>query len=273
MRRQELLVLAWVCCLVTTAALGFNPLAHLEIAQRAFSKVPDPLNRDYGAIASDLAHLAVFVAQPSRWPDGSEDTHYTFSDLRPYSWSRTERSFALGWLAHNEYWGADFVGHREFNGEPGYVTQRAWLLANAVGIDENLAHLAIETAVDVLLKRDHPDLVQRLLQADLYRSPEDHSLLTRILVWRNRQTDWWTLTSTELEFRCLVGWYAVALSQPEPQDLQALADLAVRLGELWLGTTADPTEIIGILQAAMELCEDYESALDAAVDSIGAIVP
>ncbi|GAB4239626.1 MAG: hypothetical protein Kow00109_14490 [Acidobacteriota bacterium] len=271
MRSCKFLFLNCLGFLFMGTALGFNPLAHMEIARRAFPDVSDALNRDYGAVAPDVA---LYVADLSRWPSAFEDTHYTFIDLRGYALSAAQRSFALGWLSHNEAWGADHVAHIEWNGQDGYVVDKAAILPGQENLSDELAHYAVEAAVDLLLKRSDRALGRRLLEATLYRSWQDRSLLTWILVWRNRRTDWWTLNSTELEFRYLLFLYAAALSQPEPRDLEALSLLAAQLGETWFGTTADPSEIAGILQAAMGLCaNDYETALEAAVTSIRNNVP
>jgi hypothetical protein len=266
MKAFKSLCLVWVGGFLVATGFGFGSLAHLEIAGRAFPGEPDVLNRDYGAVAPDLA---LYVADPARWPSAFEDTHYRFIDLRRYAVSASQRSFALGWMSHNEVWGADYVAHTAFDQGPGYVTQKASLLAFQAGIDEEIAHYAVETAVDLLLKRSRPLLAQRLLEAGLYRSWQDRTLLSWVLVWRHRQTDWGTLTSTELGFRYLVVGYALALTQPESQDIQALSALAVQLGDTWFGAPVDQGQVMEILEAAMDLCEeDYELALDAAVQSV-----
>jgi hypothetical protein len=168
-------------------AHAFNSATHLYIAQRVF-QVQD-IDLYYGSIAPDLA----LYADPGKWPTSFEDTHYNYIDLRSYALGFTQKAFALGWLTHNEAWGADYYAHRvnplgnntcvTQGYYQGYVIEKACLLAGRTGIDPEFAHYAVETAIDLLLRsNDDPQLGKKLLNANLFRSWVDRNLLAKVLV-------------------------------------------------------------------------------------------
>ncbi|MGQ9571347.1 MAG: hypothetical protein ACUVUQ_11035 [Thermodesulfovibrionales bacterium] len=112
-------------------AHAFNPAAHLYIAEKVFQN--QNINLQYGSIAPDM----VLYADPEKWPTAFLDSHYEYIDLRPYIWSLTQKAFALGWLIHNEAWGADYYAHIEYppGSGTGYVIEKANILSEEVGLD------------------------------------------------------------------------------------------------------------------------------------------
>jgi len=196
-----------------TFVQDFNSATHIYIAERVFPNWFNKIDLFYGSIAPDLA---LYVANPEKWPTAFGDTHYNYIDLRRYAWSSAQRAFAVGWLTHNEIWGADFYAHGLFPDYNGYVNQKAKELKKIakekleIDLDTEFAHFAIEVAIDLLLKwNDDSKLGEKLLEANLLRSWEDRNLLVRVLVWKERRTDWITLALRELTFRNLVGRYAL----------------------------------------------------------------
>ncbi|MEM3004492.1 MAG: hypothetical protein QXK96_04265, partial [Candidatus Bathyarchaeia archaeon] len=142
--------------MIATNAGAFNSGAHLYIAEKVFNS--QNIDLYYGSVAPDIA----LYADQKQWPLSFENTHYNFIDLRSYAWGMTQKAFANGWLSHNEAWGADYYAHIEnplSNNScatsgmyQGYVAEKACILAKQTGIDEELAHYAVETAVDLLLR-------------------------------------------------------------------------------------------------------------------------
>ena len=253
--------------MVMTLILGptfvhsFNSATHIYIADQVFPNCIDKINLYYGSIAPDFA---LYVPE-GEWLTAFNDTHYNFIDLGSFAWSRTQKAFAKGWLTHNEEWGADYYAHRvnplddnecvSDGYYQGYVIEKACLLSTQLsnGIDAEFAHFVIEVAIDLLLKNDDPKLGEKLLGACLLRSWEDRNLLTNVLVWRGRVTDWGTLVSAELTFRNLVGRYAMAFALPSPHDKYALANLGVELAEEMYGMTVTEEQLLFILEIALSL--------------------
>ena len=135
----------------------------------------------------------------------------------------------------------------------------------------DFAHFAIEAAIDLLLKDHDPLLGTKLLEANLLRSPLDRELLTKVLVLKNRETDWVTLISAELTFRNAVNQYAMALALPKPLDKAALIRLGVQLAQQEFGVTVKPEELTEVLNAAIARCkvtDYYHSAIAPAIQNI-----
>jgi hypothetical protein len=185
--------------------------------------------------------------------------------------SPAQEAFAQGWLTHNEEWGADHYAHVD----PGYLVIKAEMLIKvaenhlAIYLHREFGQFAVEVAVDILLKNDDPKLGEKLVEANLFRSQEDRKLLIDVLVDKERKADWVTLASKELTFRNLVGRYATALALPTPQDKEALAQLGVQLAQEMYGITDFTKEqLLGLLNAAIDLCADYRGVIDLAIAGI-----
>jgi len=248
---------------------AFNPATHIFIAEKAFPGSTERLDLDYGSIAPDLA---LSVPDTASWETPFQDTHYNYIDLRPYARGSIQKAFARGWLTHNEAWGADHSAHKGYCGKTslGYVIEKSQeLMLWNPDLTADFAHYAIEVAIDLLVKGDDPGIGEKLLKADLFRSPQDRRLLARVLVWKERRTDWITLALVELSFRNLVGRYAMALALPSPMDKKAIVELGVELAREKYGIEVSPEELGEILEKAMALCRgDYREVIDCTVERI-----
>jgi hypothetical protein len=145
-------------------------------------------------------------------------------------------------------------------------------------LTSDFAHFAIETAIDLLLKRDNhdPKIGAKLFQANLLRSPLDRELLVKVLVFQNPETDWLTLITTEYTFRNLVNKYAFALSLPKPFDKEALINLGVQLAEQYFGIPVTAAQLRIVLDAAIAQCaatDYYHAAILPAIQNIPAHMP
>jgi hypothetical protein len=253
---------------------AFNSGTHLYIAEQVLQKCTQKIDLYYGSIAPDLS---LYVAKPTSWRTSFEDTHYKYIDLRSYALGKNQKAFALGWLTHNEEWGADFYSHIKCpsgNGE-GYVIQKAEALVNcllyySLDLDPEFAHYVIEVAIDLLIKNnDDHKLGEKLLLANLFRSWEDRNLLVKVLVLKEKKTDWLTLATAELTFRNLVNQYAMALVLHSPYDKKALAELGVQLALEMYGIKVTKEEVLYILEAAISLCEgDYKEVIEYTIGQI-----
>jgi hypothetical protein len=256
-----------IVSLKSTPVHAFNPATHIFIAERVFPESSHKIELYYGSIAPDLA----LYAPERKWLTAFHDTHKDFIDFSPAALSPAQEAFAQGWLTHNEGWGADHYAHID----PGYLIIKAETLIKVaenhlrIDLHPEFAQFAVEVAVDVLLKNDDAKLGEKLVEANLFRSQEDRKLLIDVLVDKERKTDWVTLASKELTFRNLVGRYATALALPTPQDKEALAQLGVQLAQEMYGITDFTKEqLLGLLNAAIDLCGDYRGIIDLAIAGI-----
>lgn len=265
-------VLLLVIAAILSPSLGqaFNSATHIYIAERVFPFALDKINLYYGSIAPDLS---MYVNQPQNWPDAFMETHYSIT--LPYAWwNPTQRAFAKGWQTHNEKWGADFYAHGTYPNYYGYVITQAITLATIPGFEMYLytppyfemAHFAIEVAIDLLLLEDHdPSLGLKLFLAAKYRSSQDLNLMAKAFVWDN-EPNLPTLSGAESTFRDLVINYATALMLPAPFRMTALGDLGYEISQ----GTIPPTKVQEILGVAMDLCQDtnYYKIIESAIKGI-----
>ncbi len=224
---------------------AFNSATHIYIAEHVFPECSLKTDLYYGSIAPDLALYA-----SEKWDTSFADTHYNFIDLRPSPWSPVQKAFAKGWLTHNEDWAADHYAHFF------YVNYKAAQLTYIYPEFEDypeFAHYIIEVAIDLLLKKQDPRLGEKLLKATLFRSWEDSLLMTKVLVWDKKVTQWITLVSAELTFRNLVARYAWALALSNSEYMYPLADLGVQLAREMYGIQITQEYARGLLSTAIDL--------------------
>ena len=263
-----LLIIGLVFCPLPGQA--YNSAAHIYIADHVFPFAFDKVNLFYGAIAPDIS---LYVEHPENWPDYFDDTHYDYIKL-PFSWWKAgQYAFAKGWQTHNEIWGADHYAHGTAPVYNGYVIGKAVYLAGLIPPLNNppyyeLAHFAVETAIDLLLiENDDPYLGEKLLGAALLRSQADIDLLIKTFVGSGA-TDSHALIAAEGFFRELVINYGTALSLPQPLRMWALGELGVQVAGQ-MGVVITSAEVQEILQAAGDICQDdYKGPIETAIQKI-----
>jgi hypothetical protein len=270
---------------------AYNPLAHIYIAENACPSCCPKIDYYYGSIAPDIA---LYVANPAKWPTSFNDTHEDEDtiDLSSFASGSSQMAFAMGWLTHGQNIdtpGADYFAHIAYSHNPpsyptpeGYVIEKAKQLqaAYSADLDLNFAHYVIETTIDLLLKRNNDSaLPGKLFFANLFRSWQDRNLLMKVFVWNwaDRKTDWLALATAELTFRQLVNRYATALMLQAPNDASALAQLGTQLASEMYGLNIQPDFLLNtILPAAIDLCKednghpDYLDVINEAITAVSA---
>jgi hypothetical protein len=244
---------------------AFNSAAHIYIADHVFPFAFDKINMFHGAIAPDLS---MYIDDPKNWPDYFDDTHYDYIKL-PFAWWKPgQYAFAKGWQTHNELWGADHYAHGTYPVYNGYVVTRADYLASQISLNDELAHFAIETAIDLLLvENKDPYLGEKLLGAALLRLQADVDLLAKTFVGGGA-TDLQTLISAESFFRELVENYGTALSLPQPFRMWALGELGVQIAAQ-MAVNITSAQVQAILEFAVNICQgDYLVPIETAIQKI-----
>jgi hypothetical protein len=270
MRVMALVVLAVVSA--GLPALAWGPGAHavigMGVAQERGLVVPNSyllLQAVYGTSGPDFAWGAT---EPLQSALGAA-THDWPGYQKPWdlAGSAAQRAFAWGWLTHNQAWGADHYAHLESPlapGAPGYVEDRAQVLAAAQGVALGTAHDFVEVAVDLLLDQAHPEqhLGGLLSKAAASRDTQIPGLLVRSYA-EVPGASWLAIRSLESGFRAGMIIYGQALALPTGADDAAfVTGLATRYG-LSLIKAGE------CLAAAKALCQepaaDYEAALAATI--------
>jgi hypothetical protein len=176
--------------LAATPAAAWGPGVHAYVADHVGRMWPS-LNRTemYGATLPDACYFAYSLgpelqdacaAATHEGYDGDEDLG-RWIDMWEAADSWTTRALGLGYVSHNETWGADRTAH---DPDWGYVVVRARLMAEALGdpgygplsslafpYREAIAHTVIEVATDLQVKRIDPLIGSKLFFAALMRAP------------------------------------------------------------------------------------------------------
>jgi hypothetical protein len=264
-------------------AMAWGPGGHSVIAAGAAVErgIAFPSNHlllqvIYGATAPDLAWGA---GEPLSSALGAA-THDSPGCFEPWRLARpsskAERFFAGAWVSHNQEWGADHYAHMEYplpsatsEPRPGYVVDRAGLLAASEGVPEEIAHYYIETAVDPLVDQQVPELSlgSMLARASYQRDSRLPSLLAKS--YRDVPgASGIVVRLLEAEFRASLAAYGETLALPTgPDDAAFAAGMA-----LLYGMTLQ--ESASCLAAAKALCQDpeahYADAIYATIDLVAA---
>ena len=267
---------AVISCFVSTG-WAVNSGAHIYVTEQVYGSADVDLL--YGSIAPDLS---LYVPVPEEWVAGFEDTHYNYIDLWPQGWTTPWKRFAMGWMLHNEEWGADWYSHISYPKGPfgnGYVVDKASILSGVIltlnpGLEPDLAmeiaHNAIEFAIDLLIQENlDPALGDKLNTVVLSRSDEDIRRLFNILVAKNKATDQVTLYQSETFFRYLVFEYSQALKNSSIGNMGPLAEAGSDLAFVLYGIDIPPDQVQGLLLGAVDLCAgDFQEFLDDTIDGI-----
>jgi hypothetical protein len=212
----------------------------------------------YGATAPDLFNLKF----DSRYYDYMVDqTHRHETTVRTKARKMGLDTFAFGFVSHNERWGADDIAHRKGRTtKEGYVITKSRGLAVKLksplqGILENagvpsasfiaviiaseLAHPLIETAVDLLIKRNEDPFIG----LELFHSAQDRSpLIPDLLVSayakrlsRHQKLSYdeasQIIRDAEAEYQQMMSLYGEVFAQEESEAIQDLADQGATLIE------------------------------------------
>ncbi|MDI6448232.1 hypothetical protein [Anaerobaca lacustris] len=301
MARYALLVGVAVVFLpiVSGPLYGWGSATHAYIAREAAGKPGAvDLHVMYGAVLPDAFNIMFGDPyQSSLWTL----THYEFMQLVDEAQSEQDKALAFGFASHNEAWGADRTAHIRAMHHPdsGYVIRkqndlaailepqvRLFLLFSGVPnpsavTEESLpvvAHTAIETAVDLLIRRNEdPDIGRRLLLAARARGWSAPVLLCKAYAADLAATAGTSeavaaslIVAAESEFRHQIALYGAALMQADPID--ALAEQGAELARLLLtarhGAMVDvPVSLMKeILETAIDVVEsDYAAELAATI--------
>jgi len=275
MRKTALLLLLGLLGLVvaTQPALAWGTATHAYVAKALASDfVSGPTwlrpylecQFAYGAMAPDLAWVApaslqASLGQATHQAPGYDDVF----DLGQPSQPATI-AFALGWLTHNEVWGADFWAH---NPADGYVVTKAAILAGATGVPDGLAHDTIEIAVDLLLDHQHdPGIGGYVSQAAALRDLRIPALLAKSYPGFDAAA----LTNAERTFKASTVAYGALLALRSPSDDNAaVLGLAVRAKSSY-GLSLSLAQSKALLTAATNLVRyDYWPALQNTIEQTG----
>jgi hypothetical protein len=245
---------------------GFGSAGHVYIAQRALFTVSS--NALYGSMAPDIIGYL-----PPDYAEMFEPTHVYFN-LVPKAVTLPERMFALGWMTHNQKWGADWFAHEKHGGYAWFKGRQILDTAASMGVDlrglnkaDLLGHLAAEIAVDLLLAQRDPLLGMKVYAAAQLRSASIPNFL-----WQSGAIPLQALAiEGEAGFREFTKQYAVALAFSSPSNLDPMAELVAAVAVQQYGAPVDAAMVKGVLGLSIQLCQpDYLPVVEAATRQVQA---
>jgi hypothetical protein len=245
----------------------------------------------YGATVPDLFNLMRDLPDYDYVVD---QTHHHFSQVETKARKMGLDTFAFGFVSHNERWGADYTAHKKGRTtREGYVVTKSKLLAQrlkpqleeildtagvplasllAGQLSSELAHPLIETAIDLLIKRnedpsigleifhsaqDRPSSIPDLLVALYARNFARHMKVSEEEAGE-------MIREAEAEFQQMMILQGEILTQEESEAIQDLADQGAALVNTFLksatGKDVDtPPEVLAefINLAISEVEADY----------------
>ncbi|RPJ10802.1 MAG: hypothetical protein EHM36_02775 [Deltaproteobacteria bacterium] len=238
---------------VGTSAWG--PATHAFIAKGLDLKDPEK-QEIYGSVAPDLFN---FLERSPYDAYLAEQTHDRFMSLLKEARRNQLEAFSLGFISHNERWGADFTAHRNgMTTERGYVVTKSYklvpqlrpsldiLLENAgvpvaswwaSQLAPELSHYLVETAVDLLIKRNEdPAIGLDLFSSASQRPPSVPDLLVSAYAQRfalDKELSFdearQIIRDAEEAFRQGMILYGQILDQDEPEAIKVLTEQGVDL--------------------------------------------
>ena len=154
---------------ISTSMFGWGSATHAFISDQLKRKGgPQNLNEIYGSVAPDIFNYA-FELDSSVYALLHWETHDNFMQLWNAVEFGYEKSFAYGFVSHNDVWGADSTAHHAsltLIPDQGYVITKAIMLDSilmeypsyaGLGLPEDIridmCHNVVEAAGDILIKR------------------------------------------------------------------------------------------------------------------------
>jgi hypothetical protein len=229
-----------------------------------------------------------------------DQTHHHYKKLKRKSRRMELDTFAFGFVSHNEHWGADYTAHQNgLTTQEGYVVTKSKILAPKLrpqlevifedaGIQHasllagllasGIAHPLIETAIDLLIKRnENPYIGLGLFQSAQDRPPSIPDLLVvayaRDFVHHmkvSKEEAGKMIREAEREFQQMMILYGEILTKEESEAIKELADQGAALIEGYIesaiGKEANiPSEVFieFIHLAIQQVEEDYSQEITA----------
>ncbi len=223
-------------------------------------------NQIYGGFTPDIFNFR-FDA-PAYMAYLFNQTHNNTMRVWDAAQSGPEKALALGFVSHNEVWGADFTAHRSgitFGqqgsipgkpGEGGYIIAKAYILKaileqdpaySALQLPEavslEVAHNLIEYGVDILMKNLDPGIGLTLTDAAFQPNPAIPLLLQKAYAadfadhFGIRFVDaFMFIRSSETEFRTMMAHYGQALMRDDATSILLLSGQLAELATQFLAS-------------------------------------
>ena len=296
--KKELTVLGMIFLMLfflTTEAFAWSAATHAYIEDHLGKKRGlDNSSEIYGGIIPDVFNY--LFNYPAYLDYLYGQTHDDFMKFWSISRWGLEKSFAYGFVDHNDVWGADFTAHHLCQtcgtGEGYAISKAKELLTIAplpqeLGIPDEVAieifHEIVENSVDILVaEKIDPLIGKKIATSAILRSPQFPLLLVKayakdlaLYAGISYPEAVQLITTAEKEFRKAMILYGQVLTQDETTAIQLIseqtADIAASFLALYGIQLPIPKEeitqmVIGYTTLAISICEnDYQQEIEATI--------
>lgn len=246
------------------------------------------LHEMYGSVLVDAFNLMLDSAGTFM----ADQTHHNYSAVANAAWGCDLRAMAFGFISHNDTWGADFTAHhlaRTLSGG-GYAVVKGSELAPllipdivtilvtagvpqadaeyiAAALAPEFGHDLVETAVDLLIKRNQDPAIGRKITLAAMTRPGNIPLL--LAAAYGRQLSHYAhmsipeatryIVNAEKNYRQQMIQYGNVFMLNEPEAIQALGAMNAQIAQGYLEFYAgipvavDPAIVVGFIANAVIL--------------------
>jgi len=280
------IVLSLLC--FAEAAYSWGGAVHAFLAEQYSAKNKLTAgNQIYGGFTPDIFNFRFDAPEYMAYLYGQ--THNNAMQVWDAARSKPEQALALGFVSHNELWGADFTAHRSgitfgqlgsIPGKPnegGYIIAKAYLLKamleqdpvyNALQLPDavslEVAHNLVEYGVDILMKNLDPQIGSIMIESAHQPNPAIPLLLQKAYAadfsehFGIRSVDaLMFMRSSEQDFRTMMTFYGQALMQDDTTSVLLLSEQLAQLAAQFLasyGIALPPgVDIAPLLQSGIML--------------------
>ncbi len=280
----RLLAVLLAVAFCSSLALAWAPGTHAYIASKVNVRPEWANNQIYAATSADVDEF--FTAYTDYNDVIFPATHYQSMVMWKAAKGPVEKSLALGFVSHNEAWGADHTAHISsftFGKDKGYVIVKSQQLCtrllselDALGmgayaglIDPMKCHFVLEYGIDLLMANRHPGLGLKLYTAATNRDQAIDGLLMKAYpsplgpMFGGAEPQWQAITLQ----------YSQVLMLPADQRVDAMAQFLTQLAMAMgvLPSVTDPGQVAaltGLIKLAlvdsMDLCKrDFNFEIEA----------
>lgn len=283
---------------VTTSAFPWGSATHAYIDGQLGKRAVFDAQERYGGMGADVFNF--MFANPDIAKYLYLQSHTGFMQVWDSARKPAEKALAFGFVSHNDVWGADMTAHHDgltFGQGQGYVIAKAVILKGMLNqvpafaalelpdpVAMEIAHNFVEYGTDILLKRNDPQIGQKMIISALVRRPDFPLLLIKAYgeglaatAGISRLEAAQLITTTEMEFRKTIISYGQALTMDEETAVQLLAEQMGTLAAAFLnaygivlpdGVDLAPLLNLGISQAMLLCAPDFQMELAATVDEV-----
>jgi hypothetical protein len=250
----------------------------------------------YGAMAPDVFNYTFAAYYPFLYTQ----THYYDFNTKEVAYGPFQNALAYGYASHNGVWGADFTAHHSgitYGQGQGYVVAKAKelmpilgyaLAQNGITLSDDVllevCHNLTEASIDILMKRVDPNIGIKITEAAILRAPAFPSMLVRAYgenlaahagMTPNEAAK--TIIAAENNFRRITVLYGVALTKPEAQAAQLLAENFASMASDFMammgvtlpdGVDLTPLAAFGIQQGIALCTGDFRTELKATLKTV-----